>query len=605
MNYSDSAMQVHERRHFPGINWLQFGANQQYGAEMSFLAEIKRRKMVQVAVIYAVVAWVLVQIVATIEAPLNLPDWVDTLVIVLLAVGFPITLIFSWAFNITREGVVRDTGSDEPTVEAAADEKTESRIQLLPNSIAVLPFENLSPNPDDAYFSAGVHEQLLNELAKIRDINVIARTSVLQYAKEPLPIPQIAQALNVGTVMEGSVRYAGEKVRITAQLIDGNSGAHLWTEAYDGDLSDIFAIQTDIAVAIARALEAELLPETRARLERTPTTSPSAYALYLEASRYAFSPRWQEALALLDRAIELDPHFADAYARKGYTQSWRLVNAFVEAPSELDELYRIQRNAIENADRALEIDSQLGAAWLVRASVNHLTWRWKSAEQDVVKAYELSPNDPFVMREYALFKAQKGEHEDAVRMASKVAALNPNDIASYSFLSMVASIRKDFEQSLRAAEQMYKLGAGYPLPVSMLGHAKVGLGDFETAFKHYRTAEELLTDQGGIYMPALVYGYGLIKQSDAASNLYKRFETWAETHTVGNGGWIYAYLGIRDADKAYERLVRTVECVERGEPDAGFMAFLIILNNVHDDPILEEPRFKRLFEKIDTTARSR
>jgi TolB-like protein len=349
---------------------------------MSFLGEIRRRKMVQVAVIYAVVAWVLVQIVATVEAPLNLPDWVDTLVIVLLAVGFPITLIFSWAFNITRDGVVRETGTAEPKVESATEDRDESRIALLPNSIAVLPFENLSPNPDDAYFSAGVHEQLLNELAKVKDINVIARTSVLQYASNPQPVPEIAKALNVETVMEGSVRYAGEKVRITAQLIDGNSGAHLWTEAYDGDLSDVFAIQTDIATAIAKALEAELLPETRARIRKSPTSSPPAYALFLEAGKYLSTPRQNDALTLLDRAIELDPEFADAYASKGYVGAWALTTGFVEAPSDRDELQAIEQDAFENANRALAIDDGIGTAWLVRATVNHVTWRWKSAETD-------------------------------------------------------------------------------------------------------------------------------------------------------------------------------------------------------------------------------
>jgi TolB-like protein len=572
---------------------------------MSFLGEIKRRKMFQVAAIYAVVAWVLVQIVATVEAPLNLPDWVDTLVIVLLSVAFPVTIIFSWAFNFTREGLVRDTGSDEPRVEAAVDDTEESLIQLLPNSIAVLPFENLSPNPDDAYFSAGVHEQLLSELAKIRDINVIARTSVLQYATNPQPIPQIARALNVQSVMEGSVRYAGDKVRITAQLIDGTSGAHLWTEAYDGDLSDVFAIQTDIATSIAGALEAELLPETRARLERPPTSSPVAYSLFLEAGKYIFANDWELALPLLDRATELDPGFAAAYARKGYIRALTLVSAFSEAPSEKEALREIQRRALESADRALSIDETLGMAWLTRATVNYVSWRWASAERELERALELSPNDPYVLREYAQFKAQKGEHEDALRMACRSAELNPNDTGSFIYLAMTAALSGDFRRGLRSAEKIYQSSPGRPLGHAFLGHMNVGLADFESAAAHYRAAEELITDETGFVMASIIYAYGLMGQGEDANRLFERFKSWSATHNVGTGFWLYAYLGLRDADKAFEWLGRAIQTAERSEPDAGFVAFLILGSNAHDDPLLEQPRFKKSFDKLETIARSR
>jgi TolB-like protein/cytochrome c-type biogenesis protein CcmH/NrfG len=572
---------------------------------MSFLEEIKRRKVIQVAVIYAITAWVLVQIVATVEAPLQLPEWVDTLAILLLAIGFPITLIMTWAYDLTPEGLVRDRGSAEPEAEAVAESAPKAERDQLPNSIAVLPFENLSPDPDDAYFAAGMHEQLLNELAKVRDVNVIARTSVLRYASDPQPVPEIAEALNVQTVMEGSVRYAGEKVRITAQLIHGRSGTHLWNETYDGDLSDIFAIQTDIATAIAGSLEAELLPETRVQLEKPPTESPAAYALYLEASNILFTGHPNVSIALLDRATKLDPDFALAFARKGYVRTWMLVNAEVPAPTDPSLLQELERGAIEDADRALAIDENLGAAWLVRAQLNQLTWHWKAAEDDFARAYALSPNDPFVMREYALFKAQKGQCEKAKLMARRQVELNPNDVATYSMLDLVASVCRDFEEALRAAEQARKLAPGSPLPFSLKGHAHVAMGDFAAAEAEYRTAENLITDESGIYMPGMVYGYGLMSRADDATRLFKRFQTWAETHAVGTGGWIYAYLGIRDADKAYEWLGRAVEVVERGEPDAGYIAFPIIKNNVHNDPILEQPRFRKLLDKIDTIARSR
>jgi adenylate cyclase len=229
---------------------------------MSFLGEIKRRKIFQVAAVYAVVAWLLVQIVATVEAPLSLPDWFDTAVIVLLGVGFPITLIISWAFNMTSEGVVRDRGHGNQTKGRAIEyvliallavaiawigyrelgPSNGTAPPVLANSVAVLPCDNLSPDPNNAYFAASLHEEILNQLVKIRQLNVTARTSVLQYAQAARPLPEIASELNVESVMECSVSYADGRVAITAQLIDGATGVHRWSERYNREFRDIFDI---------------------------------------------------------------------------------------------------------------------------------------------------------------------------------------------------------------------------------------------------------------------------------------------------------------------------------------------------------------------------
>jgi TolB-like protein len=189
------------------------------------------------------------------------------------------------------------------------------RSTLLQNSIAVLPFENLSPDPDNAYFAAGIHEEIINQLVKIRDLSVIARTSVMQYAGVHKPIVEIANDLNVSTVMAGRVRYAGNRVRITAQLIDGESGTNLWSEAYEEDLENVFGIQLDIATQIAGTLEAELSPTERERIARRATDSPEAYTHYLRAlnSWGTFAPT-SAIHRELEAAVELDPDFAAALA---------------------------------------------------------------------------------------------------------------------------------------------------------------------------------------------------------------------------------------------------------------------------------------------------
>ena len=301
---------------------------------MSFLGEIRRRKVFQVAVVYAVVAWALVEIVATIEEPLGLPGWVDTLVIVLVIVGLPLALILSWVFDLTPAGVVRTPeldSSDDGSSEAATSGRVPQE-EPLDNSVAVLPLDNLSPNPDDAYFAAGIHEEILTHLAKIRDLNVIARTSVMQYAGAARPISEIANELRVGAVMEGSVRYAGNRVRVTAQLIEARTGTHLWTDTYDRDLEDIFEIQSDIAKSIAAALKAELLADERRSIEKQPTRFPEAYALYLRAMAIlhehgigAMGSREQRStvLSYLDQAIQLDSDFALAYVERARVKSQR------------------------------------------------------------------------------------------------------------------------------------------------------------------------------------------------------------------------------------------------------------------------------------------
>ena len=267
---------------------------------MSFLGEIKRRKVFQVSVAYAFVGWLLIEVASVLLPTFEAPEWVMQVFSFAVIAGFPLAVILAWAYDITPAGVVRtparalperaedgdsqqadQTPAQPPTAPAAVSDDASPAV--LPNSVAVLPLENLSPNPDDAYFAAGIHEEILNYLTKIKDLSIIARTSVKKYANTDMSIAEIAGELGVGTVMEGSVRYAGERVRVTAQLIDAATEDHLWSEVYERDLADIFAIQSDIATRIATALEATFSTAERQRIEKPPTDSPVAYALYLKA----------------------------------------------------------------------------------------------------------------------------------------------------------------------------------------------------------------------------------------------------------------------------------------------------------------------------------
>lgn len=415
---------------------------------MSVVGELKRRKIIQVIAVYAVVAWLVVQIITSIEQPLNLPGWTDTLVIVLLVLGFPVMLVVSWAFNVTPGRLVRDDGGaetakgsrrtiefvliglvaiavgwliyrtefDEPPAEQPVAQEVVPDI--LSNSVAVLPFANLSPDPDNAFFAAGIHDTILNELAKISDMRVISRTAMLRYADGMTPIPQIAEELRVDTVMEGSVQYANGRVLVTAQLIDPTTNAHLWSENHDREFADIFAIQTDIATKIAEAMQAQLTPDERQSIQLQMTDSPEAYALYLRAMELAdwdFSPGVSTAQIhdLLNYAIELDPTFARAHA----------VKANVFAFQRLD-----QARAKESAEIALSLNPNLGSAYSALAKVHARAMRDDEALEAFDTALRLSPNDIDILDDFSRYLMQLRYTERSLQLAERVLELDPGRV---------------------------------------------------------------------------------------------------------------------------------------------------------------------------------
>ena len=385
----------------------------------SVWGELKRRNVVKVAVAYAIVGWLLIEVASTVFPVLQIPEWSIALVTMLLLMGFPLALILSWAYELTPQGIERAesvplsesitkvTGRkldfviiglmavgivflvvdnylpesapfagaeiDPASLEPVLDEPTpsppivvEEQREVLPNSVAVLVCENLSPDPNDAYFALSIHEEILTQLRKIRALTVIAKTSVMQYADSPPPIPQIAEELKVETVMECTVRYAGDAILVTAQLIGPETNSDLWSDSYSGDLSDlstIFAMQADIAMNIATSVGAEFSLSEQESIEKIPTQSPAAYALYLQA----LSVPAAISIPYLDQAIEADPEFALAYAQRTVPSNLRLVGIGIGlAP---DEALELERSVYEDADRALSIDPP----W------DLLTLRWRSS----------------------------------------------------------------------------------------------------------------------------------------------------------------------------------------------------------------------------------
>jgi TolB-like protein len=466
---------------------------------VSFISEANRRNVIKVALAYGAVSWLLIQIVTSIEAPLNLPDWFDTAIIVLALIGFPVALMFAWAFELTPEGIkptesvakeasiTRETGHklNRITIAVLAVAVAlllvdrfvtgDQRTGVIPNSIAVLPFDNLSPDRGDAYFAPGLHEEILNQLEKIQDLTVIARTTMRQYANTDKTIGEIATELNVETVMEGSVRYANDAVRVTAQLIDPVTDGHLWSDTFQRPFEDVFAIESEIAMNVANAMAIEFSAAEQESLDEVVTTSPEAYALLLSASSGVGtgSPAATLlALEQIDRAVELDPRSAAIQSRKA--SAFTYATAFF--PERRDELLS---EAMDAANSALAIDPDIGDAYVSLAMVATARGQWSTAEANFERADTITRN---ARREpYAAFNFVVGNTQKAFENISIIRDRDPLNSNAWFWSIVAEDTLGNVEGSLEAYERGRELFAVWPTGHVHAVVTLLGAGEIERA----------------------------------------------------------------------------------------------------------------------------
>src|SRR5438093_46796 len=337
-----------------------------------FFEEVQRRKVYRVAAAYIIAAGFIIQISSAVFPAWELPNWAFRLVVVFLLIGFPISLILAWAYDITPQGI-RATPAPQThrrrnlimliaigvIVSAVAGFFLFPRVSWrnVEKSIAVLPFQSLSDEKENEYFADGIQDDILTNLAKIGDLKVISRMSVMSYRGDAVRnAREIGKALGVATLLEGSVRRIGNRVRVNVQLIDASNDEHIWAEDYDRDLTDVFAIQTDLAQKIASALQAKLSPNEKEQLDRQPTKDPNAYLLFIQAHNYANRPDHLrddslKAEELFEQAIKLDPKFAAAFAGLSMVESW-IYHSFEPTPARREK-------ARLNADESLRLQPNL------------------------------------------------------------------------------------------------------------------------------------------------------------------------------------------------------------------------------------------------------
>jgi TolB-like protein/Tfp pilus assembly protein PilF len=451
----------------------------------NFLAELKRRNVYKVAVAYAVVGWLLVQVATQVFPFFEVPNWGVRLIVLLIVAGFPIALVIAWAFELTPEGLKRTEAADDTPMPHSRHRawifvviiagamslglfflgrysapKQTGPAEIPAKSIAVLPFENLSANQENAFFTDGVQDEILADLAKVADLKVISRTSVMLYKSgNPRNLREIGQQLGVAHVLEGSVQRSANRIRVTAQLIDARSDAHLWAQTYDRDLADVFAIQSEIAKIIADQLQAKISPREKAAIARAPTTDLTANALYAQAKELEFKAPEQQSLLqavhLLEQAIARDPHFMLAYCMLGRLHIKLYWGGYDHTPARRE----LANTAIQNAVRlqpdagevhlALAIYSYQGfrdydraraeldlarrtlpnnaEVYFVTALLDRRQARWTEATRNFERAVELDPRNFEILEEAAGTYQAMRRYPDAIRLAERALALSPHD----------------------------------------------------------------------------------------------------------------------------------------------------------------------------------
>ena len=470
-----------------------------------FLAEARRRRVIRVLVLYAIAGWVIIQVASTVLPGLNVPAWSVTLVIVLVALGLPLAAILAWAFDVEDGRISR---SDVPDIRSEVEHGplgagaavplptdgepvAKSRDRASPahaldedrRSIAVLPFVNMSGDPENEYFSDGISEEILNLLTKLPKLRVPSRTSSFAFKGTTEDIRQVGKKLDVATVLEGSVRKAGNKLRITAQLVNVGDGYQLWSQRYDRDMEDVFAIQDEIAQNIVKALRVILSEDEKRAIEQVPTANVEAYDCYLRGRQFFHQFRKQSiefARQMFNKAIEIDPTYALAYAGVADCCSVLYTN--------FDATEANLSNADTASRRALELAPQLAEAHVARGLAVSLLGQYAEAETEFETAMGLNPQLFDAAYMYGRGLVAQGKYDKAVRILERAAELRPEDYvvpeflgAAYARLGRTVDSQRAYRRAVDAATKRLELNPDDPRALYMGGTGLARLGEVKRA----------------------------------------------------------------------------------------------------------------------------
>jgi TolB-like protein/Tfp pilus assembly protein PilF len=448
-----------------------------------FFAEVKRRNVYKVAIAYAVAGWALAQGIAQVFPLFDVPNWALRLIVLAIVIGFPIALVIAWAFEATPEGIKRTEVADAMPAATSGHKKSAwiyvvviggaisvalfflgrytagNKASATPNdlsnkSIAVLPFENHSPDPDNAYFADGIQDEILTRLSKIADLKVISRTSTQHYKSAPENLPEIAKQLGVAHILEGSVQKSGDAVRVNVQLIKAVNDSHLWADTFDRKLTDIFSVESEVAKAIAEQLRAKLTGQEEHVIAAQPTDNPEAYDAYLRGLAYSLKTantpaNLRGAQKYLREAVRLDPKFALGWALLSY------VDANGYRTANLPPTVAVREEARQAAETAFALQPNLGEALHAKGYYHYGCLKdYDTSVRYFEQARQLLPNSSRIPESLAYVARRRGQWDQSESYFNEAERLDPRNVRLLTQHALLYSSLRRFPEALRKLDQV-------------------------------------------------------------------------------------------------------------------------------------------------------
>jgi serine/threonine-protein kinase len=576
-----------------------------------FFEELKRRNVIKATIAYLVVAWIIIQVAIAVLPTFGAPEWVTQAIIIILTIGLPIWIIISWIYDITPEGIAKTTEAPEKQIFKQIANKRLNVFLIVslsiavvvmglkmsnvfePStdgkySIAVMPFVNVSNDIEQEYFSDGISEEIINMLSQVPGLKVMARTSSFSFKGKNQDVKSIGKQLEVSHILEGSVRKSGNKLRITAQLINIEDGSQMFSEQFDRELKDIFDIQDEISANILKTIKIRLLGDKKEMVFKNYTENIEAYQLYLKG-KYFYNQNTREgflkAIDYFKQAIALDADYAIAYA--GMSYCYHTLSFWSWMPSK-----QAMPLALEAGKKSIDLDDQISESLINLARKNfHYEWNARDARIALQKAVAINPNNPEVYIQLAFCAILSGNHDEAIAYANKAISLDPFSTMTLWMAGFTPLLLNENEIALEINKQLIDLNPDFFGGHLTAGQAYFKLGKFEEALYEHKIAISL--ENGPLTLSSLGLLYGFMGDTTKAKEIIEEIKNIEGVEVLEYNGFIAdVYLGIGDWDTAFMHYNIAVDNRE------GNMIWK--RTSYKDVPgFLEDPRAIALFEKMN------
>jgi TolB-like protein/Tfp pilus assembly protein PilF len=583
----------------------------------NFFAELKRRNVYKVAVAYAVLAWLLIQVATQVFPFFEIPNWGVRLIVLFIVIGFPIALILAWAFELTPEGIKR---AEDVDLSKSIAPKTGRKLTVImiaivvlalsllvfqlmrphpamsvakplgahnDKSVAVLPFANLSRDPDNAYFAAGIQDEIITRLAKITELKVISCTSTQRFKSAPDDLPAIAKQLGVANILEGSVQRTTDQLRVNVQLVEAATDAHLWADTFDRKLTDIFKIESEIAKTVAETLQAKLSGSEQHAIAARPTENTEAYQLYLKG-RFFWNKRTgqnlNKAADYFKSAIAADPKYALAYV--GLADAYVLMPLYgAGAPR---DCYPQAKAA---AKKALELDDSLGEAHTSFAQVLcYYDFDFSQATREFQRAIELNPNYATAHQWYGNSDlVALARFDEAIAEVKRAIELDPLSLVINTDLGTTYYRARRYDEAIEQLRKTLEMDPGFYYTRWNLGSALAAKGALDAAIGEYQKARAL--SDNPLMLGLLAHAYGSSGNKAEAMKILDQLAALSKQRYVSAYTFALVYLGLGDKEQALRWLAKSYQ--ERAGDALRYIRVDPLL-----DPLRGDPRFEELVVRV-------